>query len=62
MNDRTLNHTDRYWIDTKKSKETQAMNNTIPNLTIIYYSEKTEKINRIDDDKQNWQWQTQPLT
>jgi len=26
-----------------KSKETQAMNNTIPNLTIIYYSETTEQ-------------------
>jgi hypothetical protein len=26
-----------------KSKQTQAMNNTIPNLTIIYYSETEEK-------------------
>ena len=37
-----------------KSKETQAMNNTIPNLTIIYYSE-TEKRNRTMK-------KTQPLT
>jgi hypothetical protein len=34
-------------------KETQAMNNTIPNLTIIYYSETTEEYNRTDDDKHN---------
>ena len=26
-----------------KSKETQAMNDTIPNLTIIYYNETTEQ-------------------
>jgi hypothetical protein len=36
-----------------KSKETQAMNNTIPKLTIIYYSETTEERNRSDDEKQN---------
>jgi hypothetical protein len=36
-----------------KSKESQAMNNTIPNLTIIYYSETTEERNRVDDDKHN---------
>ena len=36
-----------------KSKKTQAMNNTIPNLTIIYYSETTEDKNRTDDDKHN---------
>jgi len=36
-----------------KSKETQVMNNTIPNLAIIYYSETTEKRNRTDDDKHN---------
>jgi len=36
-----------------KSKETQAMNNTIPNLTIIHYSETTDDKNRTDDDKHN---------
>jgi hypothetical protein len=36
-----------------KSKETQAMNNTIPNLTVTYYSETTEERNRTDDDKHN---------
>jgi len=36
-----------------KSKEPQAMNNTIPNLTIIYCSETTEERNRTDDDKHN---------
>jgi hypothetical protein len=36
-----------------KSKETQARNNTIPNLTIIYYTETTEERNRTDDDKHN---------
>ena len=36
-----------------KSKETQATNNTILNLTIIYYSETTEKRNRTDYDKHN---------
>jgi len=36
-----------------KSKETQAMNDTIPNLTIIYCSETTEERNRTDDDKHN---------
>ena len=36
-----------------KSKEPQAMNNTIPNLTIIYCSETTEERNRTDDDKNN---------
>jgi len=36
-----------------KSKEPQAINNTIPNLTIIYCSETTEKRNRTDDDKHN---------
>jgi len=36
-----------------KSKETQAMNSTIPNLTIIYYSETTEYRNRTDNDKHN---------
>ena len=36
-----------------KSKETQTMNNTIRNLTIIYYSKTTEERNRTDDDKQN---------
>ena len=35
-----------------KSKETQAMNNTIPILTIIYCSETEEK-NKTDDDKHN---------
>ena len=52
MNDRTLNLTNCYWIDTK-SKEPQAMNNTIPNLTIIYCSETPEERNRTDDDKHN---------
>jgi len=36
-----------------KSKEPQAMNNTIPNLTIIYCSEITEEKNRTDDEKHN---------
>ena len=36
-----------------KSKETQTMNNTIPNLTIIYCSETTEERNRTDDNKHN---------
>ena len=36
-----------------KSKEPQAMNNTIPNLTIIYCSETTEEKNRTDDDRHN---------
>jgi len=36
-----------------KPKEIQAMNNTIPNLTIIYYSETTKERNRVDDDKHN---------
>jgi len=36
-----------------KSKEAQAMNNTIPNLTIIYCSETTEEKNRTDDEKHN---------
>jgi hypothetical protein len=36
-----------------KSKETQAMNNTIPNQSIIYYIETTEERNRTDDDKHN---------
>jgi len=36
-----------------KSKETLAMNNTIPNLTIIYCSETTEERNRTDNDKHN---------
>jgi hypothetical protein len=36
-----------------KPKETQAMNNTIPKLTIIYCSETTEERNRTDDDKHN---------
>jgi len=36
-----------------KPKESQAMNNTNPNLTIIYYSETTEERKRIDDDKHN---------
>jgi len=39
-----------------KSKEPQAMNNTIPNLRIIYCSETTEEKKRTDDEK------TQPLT
>ena len=43
MNDRTLNLTNCYWIGKTKSKEPHTMNNTIPNLTIIYYSEKTEE-------------------
>ena len=34
-----------------KPKETKAMNNTIPNLTIIHYSETTEERYRVDDDK-----------
>ena len=34
-----------------KPKETQAMNNTIPNLIITYYSETTEERNRVDGDK-----------
>ena len=36
-----------------KSEETQAMNNTISNLTIIYCSETTEERNRTDNDKYN---------
>jgi hypothetical protein len=36
-----------------KSNNTQAMSNTIPNLTIIYYSEPTEERNRTDNDKHN---------
>jgi len=36
-----------------KSKEPQAMNNTIHNLTIIYCSETTEDKNRTVDDKHN---------
>jgi hypothetical protein len=36
-----------------KSKETQAMNNTIPNLTIIYYSETPQERHTTDDDKHN---------
>jgi len=36
-----------------KSKEPQAINNTIPNLTIIYRSETTEERNRTDNDKHN---------
>jgi len=36
-----------------KSKETEAMNNTIPNLTIIYCSDPTEERNRTDNDKHN---------
>jgi len=36
-----------------KSKEPQAINNTLPNLTIIYYSETTEERNIPDDDKYN---------
>jgi len=40
------------WAQTK-SKETQTMDNTIPNLTIIYYSKTTEDKNRTDDDKHN---------
>ena len=36
-----------------KSKETEAMNNTIPNLTIIYYTETNEERNITDDDKHN---------
>jgi len=52
-----------------KPKETQAMNNTIPNLTIIHYTETNEERNRVDDDKHNlypklpilnwhnWRWQ-----
>jgi hypothetical protein len=36
-----------------KLKEPQVMNNTIPKLTIIYYSETTEEPNRPDDDKHN---------
>jgi hypothetical protein len=35
-----------------KRKETEAVNNTILKLTIIYYSE-TEERNRVDDDKHN---------
>jgi len=34
-----------------KPKNTQAMKNTIPNLTITYYSETAEERKRIDDDK-----------
>jgi hypothetical protein len=29
-----------------KPKETQAMNNTIPNVTITYYSETTKEQNK----------------
>jgi hypothetical protein len=36
-----------------KPKESLATNNTIPNLTIIYYSETTKERKRIDDDKHN---------
>jgi hypothetical protein len=36
-----------------KLKKPQAMNNTIPNLTLIYYSETTIEPNRPDDDKHN---------
>jgi hypothetical protein len=35
------------------SKETWAMNNIIPNLTIIYCGETTEERNRTEDDKHN---------
>ena len=31
-----------------KSKEPQAMNNTIPNLTNIYYSETTEEKKKLN--------------
>jgi hypothetical protein len=34
-----------------KSKETLPMKNTIPNLTIIYYSKTSEERNRTADDK-----------
>ena len=36
-----------------KSKKTQAMNNTIPNLTIICCIETTDERNTTDDDKHN---------
>jgi hypothetical protein len=36
-----------------KFEETQAMNNTIPNLTIIYCIETTEERNRTDGNKHN---------
>jgi len=36
-----------------KPKETQAMNNKNPNLTITHYSETNEERNRVDDDKHN---------
>ena len=35
-----------------KSKEPQAINNTIPKLAIIYCSETSEERNKTDDDKQ----------
>ena len=34
-------------------KNTQAMNNTNSNLTIIYDNETTKEINRVYDDKHN---------
>jgi hypothetical protein len=36
-----------------KPKETQATNNTLSNLTIIYYTETTDEQNRFDHDKHN---------
>jgi len=32
-----------------KPKQIQAVNNTIPNLTIIHYRGTTEETNRVDD-------------
>jgi hypothetical protein len=36
-----------------KPKETQAMNSTVHNITIIYYSETSEERKRVDNGKHN---------